>query len=37
MKKVFEEPIVEIVVFEVADIITESGDPTPGDNDGPIL
>lgn len=37
MKKVFEEPVVETVVFNVEDIITTSGDPTQGPNDGPIL
>ena len=36
MKKVFEEPIVEVVEFEVADIITDS-DPIQGPDDGPIL
>lgn len=37
MKKVFEEPVVETVVFSVEDIITASGDPIQGDNDGPII
>ena len=37
MKKVFEEPVVETVVFNVENIMTTSGDPEQGDNEGPIL
>lgn len=37
MKKMFEEPIVDVVTFNVADVITTSGDPTQGPDDGPIL
>ena len=37
MKKMFEEPIVDVVTFNVADVITTSGDPIPGENDGPVL
>jgi len=38
MKKVFEEPVVEAVVFNVEDIITTSGDDIEqGENEGPII
>lgn len=37
MKKVFEEPVVETVVFNVENIMTTSGDPEQGPNDTPIL
>lgn len=37
MKKVFEEPVVEVNEFNVEDIITASGDPTQGENEGPII
>ena len=38
MKKLFEEPTVEVVTFNVEDVITTSGDdPVGGPDDGPIL
>lgn len=36
MKKVFEEPVVEVNTFSAEDIITTSA-PIGGDDDGPIL
>ena len=37
MKKLFEEPAVEVLTFNVDDIITNSGDPVGGPDDGPII
>lgn len=37
MKNVFEEPIIEVLPFNVEDIITTSGDIEQGENEGPIL
>lgn len=36
MKK-FSAPELEVMTFAVEDIITASGDPVQGENDGPIL
>lgn len=36
MKK-YEKPEIEVVTFEVEDVITASGDPQPGGNGSPIL
>ena len=36
MKKFFEDPIVDVVKFEIEDVITTSGDPELGENEGGI-
>lgn len=40
MKKFFEEPIVEVLAFNVEDVVTTSDpllEPEQGENDGPVL
>ena len=39
MKKIFENPEIEVIILNADDIMTESGweSPPPSDNDGDIL
>ncbi len=35
MKSVYEEPVIEMILFETEDVMTVSGEPT-GDNEVPF-
>lgn len=37
MKRVYEEPVLEMIRWDRKDIIETSGEPTPGDNELPIV